>query len=523
MIKYGLNFNASDIKDSLALMERQQNGVKTWQQLLGGASLGYENQVGALSSDFTDTIAEAYRANLLQRENIYRSGLGARETSSALHTNDANLNQAYMTYLSKYREGLSSAASAYGAETKAIQDAASERSKNLADLYASAYDYWANELFGSTRQDFALDENGNKIPIYEGEGKKAKLTDKYEMQSINVADEYGLTDLLNEEGVVRAWDDISHKLLNADGTLTDRGRQFFDQMFNLKLSGYTRTDDKGNATATRGFSQWLSDTNADLYDWAMSPDLYNANVQGTNFGTAKSLVGLKSTDDTYNAFDYTDWDKLDNEVKDFGATVERVDTESGEKIEAGVGKTLVDEFKLADYAANAQRYILDLVGSLNPTDLPKGYVTLTRDMLEALDEGTKMAIGRAGGFNVDDVLLKGADGIEIAPSSIYRQLYRLSGNGTMTRAKTQAMTTYLDSANARRTELDTLAKKSLGTAKYNSFVDELGSFRNTGKDIISALAKAKTAADIEKLVGEFDTWQKNYIEKLQDYGKAHAR
>ena len=339
MIKYGLNFNAGDIKDSLALMERQQSGVKTWQQLLGGASLGYESQVGALQNDFTETIAEAYKASQLQRENIFRAGLGARETSSALHTNDANLNQAYMTYLSKYREGLSSAASAYGTEIKAIQDAASERSKNLADLYASAYDYWANELFGSTRQEDDLEK-----PIYEeGDDGKSKLIG-YEPKMINLADDYDLDDLVIND-TARAWDDISHELLNLDGTLTDRGRQFFDQMFNLKFSGYTRTDAKGNTSATRGFSQWLSDTNPDLYSWAMSPDAYNYTPGGTNFATAKTLLGLESTDTTYGPADYTDWNKLN--VKDFGYG-------SDQSVAAPLAKAFAEADRIAANIANLE-------------------------------------------------------------------------------------------------------------------------------------------------------------------------
>lgn len=446
MIKYGLNFNAGDIKDSLALMERQQNGVKTWQQLLGGASLGYENQVGALSSDFTDTIAEAYRANLLQRENIYRSGLGARETSSALRTNDANLSQAYMTYLSKYREGLSSAASAYGAETKAIQDAAGERSKNLADLYASAYDYWANELFGSTRQEDDLDK-----PIYEkGDDGKDKLVG-YEPKTINLADNYDLDDLVVND-TARAWDDISHELLNLDGTLTERGRQFFDQMFNLKFSGYTRTDAKGNTSATRGFSQWLSDTNPDLYNWAMSPDAYNYTPGGTNFATAKTLLGLKSTDNDYGPADYTDWNKLN--VKDFGYGPEASDQ--------SVAAPLVNAFKESDrIAAN----IANLEAEGYPTAKVEPLVERARE--------------RAG----------------------------------------EALVSYIDAVDVQRQEIADFATKGLGRTRYEEFLktsDLVEKYDKVYNELKKALASVETlrAADLEKLVNDFNKIQQDYVKAL---------
>jgi hypothetical protein len=71
-------------------------------------------------------------------------------------------------------------------------------------------------------------------------------------------------------------------------------------MFNAQTQGYLTSE--GNVT--RGFDQWLSDTDAELRDWAVTGDAYNYTKAGTNFGTAKSLLGLESTDQSHSQPEY---------------------------------------------------------------------------------------------------------------------------------------------------------------------------------------------------------------------------
>lgn len=318
-LKYGLNFTASDIAPFLEQNDILQNNVRSWRQLFGNASIGYESQKGLLQNDYTTAIADAYNAHLLQREGIYRAGLSASDTGAMLRTHDRNLADAYDTYLQKYREGLGALGTAYATEIGDIQKGLTDRAQNFADLYSSAYKYWTDEL---SKSSMLVDDTTK--PIYEGEGKKAVATGEYEKTPLSLATEYGFGDLFDAQGQILPWEEASHLFINNEGVLTDRGRQFFDQTFNIKPEGYSWIDDKGDTHTTRGFTQWLSDTNSDLYTWAMSPDGYDYTRAGTNLGTAKSIVGLESDDTAYRNHEYADWSNLSTYDKDFDAAEKNV-------------------------------------------------------------------------------------------------------------------------------------------------------------------------------------------------------
>ena len=311
-LKYGLNFTASDIAPILEQNNVLQNGVRSWRQRFGNAGIGYETQVGQLTDDYTAAMSDAYKTHLQAKENIYRAGLNASGTNSLLRTHDQNLASAYSTYIQKFREGLNTLGAEYASEVASIDEELANRAQNFADLYSSAYKYWTDELSKST----ILVDDLSK-PKYEGEGKNAVATGEYEKIAQTLASNYGLTDLLNEDGTAKTWEEASHMFLTANGQLTDRGRQFFDQAFNIKPEKYSWTDDKGKVHTTRGFTQWLSDTNSDLYNWAMSGDVSNYTRAGTNLGSAKSIVGLESDDTNYAHYEYQDWNDLKNYGKDF--------------------------------------------------------------------------------------------------------------------------------------------------------------------------------------------------------------
>ena len=288
-IKYGLNFTSSDIANTLEENDRLQNDIRVWRQLFGNASLGYEAQSAAAQTDYASAMAEAYKASLLGRENIYRAGLSAGDTKSALHTYDTNLASAYSTYLQKYRESQASTNEGYATEIGAINTELQDRGQKFADLYSSAFKYWTDILSGS------------ELTSTDAEGKSTTK---------NLVDEYQLTDLFDDNGKILPWEQAMTRFMDANGALTERGRQFYDQVFNIKPVGYEWTDEKGNTHSAVSFAQWLSDTNPDLYTWVASADPYNYNRAGTNLGTAKVLAGLESTDDEYAPYQYADWSTL---------------------------------------------------------------------------------------------------------------------------------------------------------------------------------------------------------------------
>lgn len=302
-LQYGLNITASDMAKILEENDKQQTGVRTWRQLFGNASLGYGAQSDALKTDYASAISQAYASNFAQKNAIMNAGLSAGSTNQMLAQNRNALHAAYQTAMSNYANAAGNLAQSYGSEVNQIQTDLSARAKNFADLYNRAYEYLVNELYGATYTEAGTSTNG-ATPIVEGEGKKAKITG-YNSITHDYIKEHSLEWALNKDGsAIRSWDDLSHELFNEDGTLTMKGREFFDQMFNTGSDGYTRTDKDGNVSSMRGFDQWLSDTDSELRDWWASGDAYNYTKAGTNAGTAKTLVGLESTDNTYNKWEH---------------------------------------------------------------------------------------------------------------------------------------------------------------------------------------------------------------------------
>ena len=152
-LQYGLNITESDMKRLLEQNDKQQNGIRTWRQLFGNASLGYNAQSDALRTDYASAIAEAYKSNFAQRNAILGAGLSAGSTQQLLGQSQADLRAAYDTYIRNYASAASALAESYGEEVGAIDKALTERAANFANLYNSAYRYFSEELYGSTFTD----------------------------------------------------------------------------------------------------------------------------------------------------------------------------------------------------------------------------------------------------------------------------------------------------------------------------------------------------------------------------------
>ena len=280
-LQTGFNITASDIKSTLEQTNRQQSGVRSWRQLLGNASLGASAGVARTTTDFSKIMADAYDTNLAQQNAILGAGLNAGATKNLLSANRRGLMDAYDTYIRNYGNAVNSVTDAYEKEASAIDAALTQRAENFANVYNSVYDYLSQELYGAT---------------YKGK---------------NYFAENGMDWLLTKDKkAVRAWDDIKHDLFTADDTLTDKGIEFFDQVMNARPDGYTKTNDKGETLATRGFDAWLSDYNPELREWWAGADSFNYTKAGTNKGTGNVLLGRESTDDIYHSYDYLKGDEI---------------------------------------------------------------------------------------------------------------------------------------------------------------------------------------------------------------------
>lgn len=270
-LRYGFNIGKSDMKSLLEEHDRQMSGVRSWKQLFGGASQDYAAQNSAIVSSYSDTIAQAYKASMAQNDAIASAGFNTGATRELIESNRAALHDAYQTYIQNYGKAVESNAQNY-ADTQATYDAElSARAENFSKLYNYAYQYLAEELAGSERQGTGWLTANNLDWLYD-----------------------------TELGAAKPWETLAYELFDENAGITERGQEFFDAMFNAQTQGYLGA--KGDAT--RGFDQWLSDTDAELRDWAVTGDAYNYVKAGSNFGTAKSLLGLESTDQSYASHQY---------------------------------------------------------------------------------------------------------------------------------------------------------------------------------------------------------------------------
>lgn len=301
-LSYGLNITASNMKKILEENERQQSGIRSWRQLFGNTSLNYMSQSDSLQDSYASAAAEAYKSNLARQNAIMGAGLNTGATREAIGATRADLLNAYNTYIANYAKEQSALDTEYAKEMTVIDTALNERATNFANLYNSAYKYLTDELYGSSFVDAV---SGETVDVFKDQG----------LDWLYAKDAQGnpTTDLMS-------WYELSNILFNSDGSLTKKGTEFYDQMFNTIPQKWQT--DKGEAV--RGFDQWLSEqsdvfenydstnlpgmakTGKELRDWWVSQDAFNYTLAGTNKGTAQSVIGLESTDQKYAPYEYTE-------------------------------------------------------------------------------------------------------------------------------------------------------------------------------------------------------------------------
>ena len=304
-LPYGINITASDMRNIIEQNDKQQTGIRSWRQLFGNASLGYEAQADALKTDYNKAIADAYAANFQQQNNLMGQGLNVGATQELIGMNRQDLLSAYSNYMRDYQNAQSEVAQTYQDEVGMIDTALNERAENFANLYNSAYQYLAKELVGSThlvtdpdtplyyenKEEGTTTTEGSKGKEYAGQAKKPE----------DIAIGQGLGWLVDpDSGQALPWEQLSTLLFDDSGALTQRGIQYFDQLMNMRPEGYTKAD----GTAVKSFDAWLAEENPELRTWFASADPFNYTFKGTNAGTAAAYAGRESTDEAYNEGEY---------------------------------------------------------------------------------------------------------------------------------------------------------------------------------------------------------------------------
>jgi hypothetical protein len=302
-LQYGVNITASDMRSILEKNQKQQSGVRTWRQLLGNASLGYQSQLDKNKSYYNDAMLQAYKSNFAQNNNIIGAGINAGGTKNLMADNRLELQNIYENYVKNYLSAGQSASEDYSDEVSAIQEGLTERAEKYSSLYNSAYKYLSEELYNASLTNLGeptYDKDGNVT--YDNPINTSYLEDR------------GMDWMLERDADgnilgLSSWDKILSKLKNSDGSLNENGTKFFDQLFNANPNEYIN-----NLTGedSKTFGQWLSDTDNELYNWLASKDLFNYNFADTNFGSAKNILGMESTDSTAGSKEYINTEDLNN-------------------------------------------------------------------------------------------------------------------------------------------------------------------------------------------------------------------
>lgn len=272
-LMYGTNILASDLAPQLEAYDRNQQGVNSWRQLFGNASLQNMAAQDTLKTDYASAAAEAYKAYQKQKNDTLAARLAPGATTDiAAQANRDFINSAYSQYVSKYMEDANKIAEDYSKTVTGINENLTGRAENYASLYRSAYDYLSSELAGATKT-----ANG--------------------VTSTWMADN-ALGDFLLENGEIRTWNDISRKLFDDNRNLTTLGKRYYDVILNSIPDEYMT--DKGSAA--RSFDEWLAATNPKLRDWYVSADAFG---EGSAAGGVKSAIGIG--DRPYSAKEYADF------------------------------------------------------------------------------------------------------------------------------------------------------------------------------------------------------------------------
>ena len=412
-LQYGVNITASDMRGILEKNDKQQSGVRTWRQLFGNASLGYQNRLDTTKSYYNDAMLQAYKSNFTQNNNIIGAGLNSGGTKNLMNDNRLELQNIYENYVKNYGSTVQSAGQDYSNEVSAIQQGLTERAENYSSLYNNAYKYLSEELYNASITNLGeptYDKDGNVI--YDSPINTAYLEDRgmdWMLERDTDGNVLGLS----------SWENIISKLKNSDGTLNENGTKFFDQLFNANPNEYIN-----NLTSeeSKTFGQWLSDSDNELYNWLASKDLFNYNFANTNFGTAKNILGMESTDNSTGNSEYINIDDLNN----FDKVIQ---------ISGGVGNSNIF-YKIAVEKSN------------NAFEVAK--VTATK--LEEIEKNFKDSVSKYG-----DEIEHGLKNAEIAKKAEAEE------------ASTKAWNEYKKYTNTIKNILDTKFKDLVNANMYNKF------------------------------------------------------
>lgn len=360
-IQHGVNITANDVKD-LVESGTDAAGRKTWQDLYGSSALSYQAQNDALLKSYGDIIAEAYKSSLQQQNALYDFGLSANDTHDLRSIARQDMLAAYDSYLGQYQQAQQEIAEAYQTQKSTWDQALTDESTNFANLYNYAMQYYNDVLKGATTTrpgELTFTGEGKEAQVAGQENIISSLVNDYNLGWMQTAS--GETDE-NGNPILRdlTKDELMSVMFDADNNITQTGRNFYDMILNGNFSNYIDSD--GNQITS--FDDWLSKNDSDLYTWVHSPDTFNYTHAGTKLGTAKSFLGLESTDS-----EFTDMQSI-SQLEDYltNNTWDKYFGDISSKSFKDIGQKISGTNNLFKYGNKNKKTIGDALNILNDFD-----------------------------------------------------------------------------------------------------------------------------------------------------------
>ena len=267
-----------EAQKQLQSSNRDYYGRKTWEQQYGNIDVTKQRAESGLTYDYAKELGQAYSSAMQSEQAILGDKYSTLNKPQAIQSIDQALQEAYDAYLQNYQKGIATIEESASEATSQITKNLETEAANTKLMQESAYKYLQY-----------LYQNYSDSPMFQEELWKRYLTTE------------------NDINRLKTWEELSPELYDAEGNLTIKGADFYDQMMNQISQGtYGDTSKYGQIT---DYYSWLRSENPDLYDWAKSYNPYDYSMYydpatgefvNSKEGSFKTMVGLTSSDQTYS-------------------------------------------------------------------------------------------------------------------------------------------------------------------------------------------------------------------------------
>lgn len=278
----GTIYTASQAKKELLESNRYYNNRLTWQNAITGVNAQAMEAQSKLNQQYINASTDAYVQYLQNKNALEGSNVVGVGREQLLQQTELALQDAYNSYAQSLQSGHANISAGQQEQLTNIENALEQQAQYSAD-YTNAHIAYLKELWRRY-------ENGENTLFDDLNWAK------YKRYIVAMTDEEG-NPIRDENGNIM-YDETQPSLLTDDELaailydeqgLTFSGVDFFDQLEN-EIANY----DTGYS-----WSDYLQETNPELYNWANSYNPYNYTSEGSNAGTMRTMYGMLSDDYTY--------------------------------------------------------------------------------------------------------------------------------------------------------------------------------------------------------------------------------